>query len=126
MVVISDREIGSPFIGQADTLIIMNGPAQQKFKDRIKRNGLCLLNSSFVSRDVLKDIRVLKYPFTDIAVKLGNIKVANMVALGCLAAQRKTVRLDTLSEAVKAFAPKAKQELISINLQALREGAKLK
>jgi 2-oxoglutarate ferredoxin oxidoreductase subunit gamma len=48
MVVISHKEIGSPYIEEADTLIIMNNPSLEKFKDRIKKQGLLILNSSLV------------------------------------------------------------------------------
>ena len=40
MVVISDSEIGSAYVSKADTLIIMNAPSLNRFKDRLKRGGL--------------------------------------------------------------------------------------
>ena len=125
MVVISDAEIGSPCINKADTLIIMNEPSRQRFKNRIKNKGLCLVNSSLAG--VTGERRgILAYPFSDIALKLGNIKVANMVALGCYMAQRKIVSQKIIEGVICDFAGQDKKELIEINKKALIAGLELK
>lgn len=126
MVVVSDAEIGSPYFHKADTLIIMNRPSLEKFKNRLKNKGLLLLNSSLVSLSPKRNAHVLEYPFTDIAVKLGNIRVANMVALGCLIAQRNIVNAKSILRVIAEIAPPDKQQLIEINQKALQEGMKLK
>lgn len=125
MVVISDTEIGSPYVGKADTLIIMNGPAQERFKDRIKNKGLLIINASLASKGIDKHAHILKYPFTDIAAELGNIKVANMVALGCYVAQKKIVDIKNIFRVIEEIAPEDKKHLIRINKQAVSSGAKL-
>ena len=126
MVIISDVEIGSPYIEKADTLIIMNAPSLEKFKHRITNKGLLIINSSLVTRYTNKKVHTLQYPFTDIAIKLGNIRVANMVTLGCFIAQKNVARLKTVSRIIAGFAPEEKKHLIEINKQALEEGARLK
>lgn len=50
MVVISDEEIGSPYVEKADTLIIMNEPSRQRFKSRTKKAGLLIVNSSLAKK----------------------------------------------------------------------------
>jgi 2-oxoglutarate ferredoxin oxidoreductase subunit gamma len=143
MVVISDTEIGSPYIDKADTLIIMNEPSLAKFKHRIKNRGLLIANSSLVVGSIDKprpfcneerlpikngrgkNTHTLRYPFTDIAIRLGNIKVANMVALGCLIAQKNTVRAKSVFEVMRLLAPAGKKNLITINKKALEEGMRL-
>jgi len=125
LVVISDQEIGSPYIKEADSLIIMNELSLNKFGQRLKKAGLLILNSSLAeSKDKHKNIA--SYPFTDIAVKLGNIKVANVVALGCLLARKKIVQLKSVSEVMAQMAPKGKEELVRINRKALEEGVSLR
>jgi len=126
MVIISDREIGSPYIERPDSLIIMNAPSLERFKNRIANKGLLIINSSLVSRYTDKNLHVLQYPFTDIAIKLGNIRVANMVALGCFIAQKKVVGLKSISRVISDIAPEGKKHLIEINKKALQEGARLK
>ena len=55
MVVISDKEIGSPYVAKADTLIIMNAPSLERFKGRIKNNGLRVINSSLAKVDKIEN-----------------------------------------------------------------------
>ncbi len=126
MVVISDAEIGSPFINQADVLIIMNGPSLEKFSPRIKNHGLMIINSSLASRNITNNALKLKHPFTDLAIKLGNIRVANIIALGCLIANKNIIKPKSVIQAMRDLAPPDKKELLEINKKALEEGMKLK
>ena len=125
MVVISEQEIGSPYIDRADSLIIMNEPALIKFENRIKNKGLLIINSSLANKNINKNARILKYPFTDMAEKLGNLKVANIVALGCYLNNNKIINTNSVIQAIEEIAPEDKKDLISINKQALKEGLAL-
>jgi 2-oxoglutarate ferredoxin oxidoreductase subunit gamma len=126
MVTISDQEIGSPYIDQADVLIIMNNPSLEKFRGRIKKKGLMIANSSLAEGNFDKTTHCLAHPFTDIAVSLGNIKVANMIALGCYISERKTVSIESAVRAIEETAPAEKKHLIEINRRALSKGEELK
>lgn len=125
MVIISDEEIGSPYIDKADTLVIMNQLSLAKFKNRVKNNGLMVLNSSLAKADGNLKIKILKGDFTDIALNLGNIKTANMVALGSYLAQKKIVAHESVVDVMKKIAPKDKPELLKINQEALKKGMEL-
>ena len=125
MVAISDQEIGSPYITGADTLIILNRPSLDKFKGKLKRQGLLVLNSSLAQIDQDAQIKVLQFPFTDIAIKLGNIKVANMVALGCYVAAKKIIQAKNILEVFKSMAPAGNLKILEVNQQALEEGFRL-
>jgi len=125
MVIISTQEIGSPFIDQADTLIMMNQPSLEKFKNRLSEKGLLIVNSSLVKMTPQTNSGLLKFPFTDIAVDLGNIKVANMVAVGCYAASKKNIHPETVVKVIIDMAPKDKLALVRINKQALLKGIEL-
>ena len=125
MVIISDNEIGSPHISQADSLIILNSPSLNKFRARLSNKGVLIGNSSMIEEGIKAIAKKFFYPFTDIAIKLGNIKVANIVALGCYLAKRPTVTMPAVIKAIKEIAPSDKKELIEINIKALKEGARL-
>ena len=125
MVIISDQEIGSPYVTKADTLIILNSPSLEKYKARIKDQGLLVLNSSLAKTSGFEGIKVLQFPFTDIAIKLGNIKVANMVALGCYLGAKKIVKIKEMLKVFKSMAPAGKADILEINQMALQEGVKL-
>jgi len=125
MVTISDEEIDSPCIEKADTLIIMRGACLPKFKRLLRKNGLLIINSSFAVNDDIKNINVRKHPFTDIAVKLGNIKLANMVALGCFAESTGVVDLKSVLEVIDEVAPLDKKQFVEINRKAALTGKEL-
>lgn len=127
MVIISDKEISSPYIEKPDSLIIMNAPSLEKFKNRLTPKGLLILNSSLVPGPSFivahkKDVKVFKHPFTDIAIKLGNLRVANMVALGCYLNKEKIINPQTVFRVMEEIAPEDKRNLIEINKQALSTG----
>lgn len=124
MVVISDEEIGSPYINKTDTLIIMNQPSLARFKNRLENNGLLIINSSMVEAGA--EIKASKYPFTDIAVELGNVRVANMVALGFYLAKKNTISLKNILRVMKMMAPAGRDDLLRINQKALDKGVKLR
>ncbi|MFH1441601.1 MAG: 2-oxoacid:acceptor oxidoreductase family protein [Candidatus Omnitrophota bacterium] len=122
MVVVSDEEIGSPCVDKADTLIIMNSPSFDKFKLRIKENGLLIVNSSLVQQKIETKNQNIQCPFYDIAAELGNIKIANMVALGCYIAKKNIIDKQVVLETLDQIAPKDKRDLIEINNQAINSG----
>lgn len=82
-VLISDEEINSPVISQADAGIVLNQPSYDKFLTRIKPGGTLVANSSIVNiaqnRD---DINLIAVPATELANEIGNASLANMVCLG--------------------------------------------
>ena len=124
-VVISDSRIGSPCVDKADTLIIMNEPSLERFRCRIKNDGLLIVNGSLVKSAINSKARVVAHPFTEISLQLGNIKVANMVALGCYLSQKKIIDTDNVLKSIEEIAPADKKDLIQINKDAIRAGAKL-
>lgn len=127
MVVISDSQIGSPYIEEADTLIVMNEPSLERFKGRIKKKGLLIVNSSLVDevKGIDKSVEVIKHPFSELAAGLGNIRIANMIALGSFISHKGTVGLTSVSKVIDKIAPQAKKHLVEINQRALSQGVKL-
>jgi 2-oxoglutarate ferredoxin oxidoreductase subunit gamma len=127
MVVVSDEEISNPYIEKADTLIIMNELSFLRFRSHIKTGGLMIMNSSLVEeKSKINRVSCVWHPFTDIAYSLGNIKIANMVALGSYAAHKKTVSVDSVMAAMREIAPKdAPAELLAVNIKALVKGKEL-
>lgn len=126
MVTLSSSEIGSPYISKADTLIILNGPSLKRFSGRVKDKGLLVLNSS-LAKAVKGDrgVRLLQFPFSDIAVKLGNIKVANMVALGCYLKASQAIGVKSVLQVFRSMAPAGRTDILRINEMALQEGVRL-
>ncbi len=125
MVTISDTEIGSPYIAKADVLIILNNPSLEKFKSRLKNKGLLIFDSSLGLIKPSKLMEIIQFPFTEIALKLGNIKVANMVALGSYLSARQVIKPAHILEVFQFLAPAGNLKILEINRAALEEGERL-
>ena len=125
-VIISDGEIISPLTKKCDNLICMNEIAYKKFASDLKEGGLLVLNSSRIrTEEVRSDVKVLSVPVDDIALSLGNVKVANTVLIGALMGATdivgKEIFIKSLEEKFKAKKP----EILELNIKALEEGIKL-
>jgi len=125
MIVISSKEIGSPYVGKADTLVIMNRPSLERFSRRLVPGGQLIINNSLVPTTTRRNTKIAQHPFTDIAIKIGNIKIANTVALGCYIRKKKVVSLKTVMQVIADRGLKTKKDLIRINQEALQKGAQL-
>jgi len=123
MIKISNREIASPFIVHPSTCFIMNQLSLNKFESHIKDNSLLIINRSLVKRNPKrKKIKILSLPLTEIASSLGNVKVANTVALGAYIANKKIIKLKSMIDAMRIMAGREKRHLLKINEEALKEG----
>ncbi|MFA5099846.1 MAG: 2-oxoacid:acceptor oxidoreductase family protein [Candidatus Omnitrophota bacterium] len=124
MIVISETGIGSPLVQEADSLIIMNEPSLVRFAATISGKGTIFINSSLVP-ETLQAGQGLRFPFTDIALGMGNLKVANMVALGCFCEKTKALDLKTVINIIEDNTPAAKKDAAVLNKKALEAGAVL-
>lgn len=126
MIVISDDKIPSPILERPDIAIIMNAPSMTKFERSVKKGGVLIMNTSLIPDKLRRrDLNVIKLPFTDIAARLGNSRVANMVAIGAYLARTKIFRLNEIARSLQDVIPKYRRNLLKINLAALKEGIKL-
>lgn len=124
-VTISEEEVNSPVISTPDSVIIMNKPSLAKFMPKLKKDGVCLVNSSLVvDVEYRKDVRVYEVPANDMALELGNLKVANMIMLGAYLALTKVFTEDDILSIMKKKFTGDKASLIEINKQALEAGRK--
>ncbi|MGB9750207.1 MAG: 2-oxoacid:acceptor oxidoreductase family protein [Caldisericia bacterium] len=125
-VIVSDKAIASPVLATSMNIIVMNKPSLDKFENKVKEKGILFVNSSLIDREVTRnDIEVVKVPANEIAEKLGNAVVANMVMLGAFLEKTKVIPIEKVKYVVEKFLSEKKKELIDINFKALDEGAKL-
>ena len=123
-VVVSDRLIGSPIIRNPMHLVAMNRPSLEKFAAQVKPGGVILVNSSLIDiNSGRSDVDELRVPVNDIAVKLGSVRSANIVALAAFVARSKIVAIDSLRACVETEFSK-KKKLIPLNMAAVEEGCK--
>ena len=118
----SDKEILSIRNDKVDYLVALNQTSLDKFISKVKENGTIIINSSLAKINELRqDIKLITFPFTQEAIKLGNIKIANSIALGVLL---KTIGNFTYENIKPIFEKllKDKPNLIEKNLEALKIG----
>jgi 2-oxoglutarate ferredoxin oxidoreductase subunit gamma len=121
-VVLSDEPIGSPVVSRPQVVVAMNIPSFLKFEPVVKKGGILIYNSSLIKLESKRsDIQKYAVRATETAsMDLGNIKVANMVALGVMIVATKAVSIDSAKESLLKVLPVHRQDLISLNLQALQ------
>lgn len=124
-VIVSDSMVGSPIITKdATCAIVMNLPSMLKFENNLVPGGKLLINSSLVDREPSRsDIEVHKVAANEIAAKVGNPKVANMVMLGAYLALTGVVSTESVVETLKKVYGAGKEHFIPLNQKALEEGA---
>jgi len=122
-VVISDETIGSPVITSPHSLIVMNNPSLDAFEPRLKEGGVLVMNSSLITRKVKrKNITVIGVPANEIASKIGDKRVANMVMLGAYVAHTKIVSKEKILEGLSDLLGEKKRQLFEVNKKAFEKG----
>ena len=121
-VIISDEEIASPLCNEPDVLIALNAPSFHKFAPRVKSGGIIIVNGSisdsFAGRD---DVRVYDVPANDLAIEAGDVRSANMIALGVLVEETGLVRKHSIVNCLQEkFA--AKPHVLDCNRSAFEAG----
>ncbi|MBF0253067.1 MAG: 2-oxoacid:acceptor oxidoreductase family protein [Candidatus Omnitrophica bacterium] len=121
----STEPIANPFIENPTSCIIMNGPSLIKFGDKIVKGGLLVLNTSLCDERIKrKDIDIIEVSLTEEALKLGNIKVANIIAAAIVAKRRNIISKEILEQTARNMAGKRK-ELVPINIKAITRGIEI-
>jgi len=125
-VIISSEEIASPVVPYPRSIIVMNKPSLDKFEANVQKDGLIILNESLIDQKVNRDdIAIVRVPANDIANQLGNLRVANMVALGTYVKKSGVVKLKTIFKALEKALTGRNQKLIDLNKKALKQGEEL-
>jgi len=116
--VVSTGEIYYPKPLKLDLLLALTQEACDTYFPALKEEGVLIVDSGLV--DQLPDHKVHGFPFTQIARdKIGTPMMANIIALGTIAALTKIVTKKGFLEAIKRRAPKGTEER---NLKAAEIG----
>jgi 2-oxoglutarate ferredoxin oxidoreductase subunit gamma len=127
-VIISDTEIGSPLVGNPGVAVVLNTPSMEKYELLVKVGGTVVYNSSLIATPPhfrRADISYVAVPATEIAIELGDVRIANMVALGALVAVTGVLPLTAVIQALHHPLSAGHEHLLALNEQALQRGAQL-
>ncbi len=120
---VSDEEVASPIVDQADVVIAMNLPSLDKFEKSVRPGGVLVINSSIIERkSVRDDITVVYCDAMKIADEVGNPKGANVAILGAMMAKVDVCSVDSMIEAIRIELGERKARFLEGNKKALLAG----
>lgn len=110
-VIISDEEILYPYVDDPDILVCMSQEGYTKNIDRLPAEGTLIWDEDLVKvRKTHSSWRTYRVPATRLAEELGNKMMANIVALGFVAAVTDVVDREALRRAILESVPPATRE----------------
>ena len=122
-VIVSDQQIYSPIFRDTDHLIVFNGPSLEKFRKNLSQKGMIMYNSSLIKQKIEEGNHLcVGVPINDIALELGNIKVANMVMMGAYLELTNLFSDKTINTIIKKFLGEKKAHLLDLNINAIQAG----
>jgi 2-oxoglutarate ferredoxin oxidoreductase subunit gamma len=122
-VIISDDDIGSPIIRQPTICIVMNPDSMEKYAPLVRPDGLLVVNSTLVRElSARQDIEALYVPANDLALELGNVRMANVVLLGATLGRREFVPIEGIKRTLDQHLPKDRSKIAEPNKRALDRG----
>lgn len=123
-VIIADEEIGSPLVSHPQAVVAMNLPSLDKYESLLPKGGVLIINGSLVNRGTTRtDITHVTVPANEIAEKIGNKRLINMVLLGALLAKLPVLSITDIDEALNKHLPERHRKFLPANHEALKLGA---
>lgn len=119
-VILSNDEIAFPEVDIPDLLLCLSRDAYVKYGKELSPNGIRIVDESITLEETVTDSLLL--PIQDIALKVGDPIVANIVAVGALIALKQFV---TRESVLKAMEARVKKRFLDLNKKAFEEGLKL-
>ncbi len=122
-IIISSREISSPVVENPTLLIVLNEPSLEKFSPRVRKGGIVVFNSSLIDNPLsLPGLTYYSIPASEMAEKLGNSLLTNMVILGATVGYHPLVSMENLENSLPHLLREGKEKFLEPNRRALREG----
>ena len=122
-VVMSDEDVSEVNKADADFVVALNQASFDRFLTKIKKGGWMIANSTLAKEIKTRtDINYLFAPITKMAEEVGNIKMANILALGIVAKASKLITLESLNQALDIVIPPHRKNLLPLNIKALKIG----
>ena len=122
-VMLSDVAIGNPVAIEPTAALVMNIQSYDKFEPLVRSGGTLLVNSSLVEKSSSRsDISEYLIAANDIALEIGDARVANMVMLGAYISLSDAVTPESVMQALEKRLPEHRRNLLPLNREALERG----
>ena len=121
-VIMGTGEINDLSVTEPDILLALSQEAADLFTPKVKKSGIILLDSAYVKDIPKTEAKVFPLPFAEEAMSLGRETVANVIALGAIAAMTSILSRASLENTLrKRFGSPQREQ----NLMALARGYEL-
>lgn len=108
-----------PLVTALDYLVVLDNAAAGISEALVAKDGLILADSRRVDKLPKGKYRVVTMPFTETAIRLGNERVANVIALAALVGLTGACARETLEQIIRTGTP---QKFLDLNLEAMQAG----
>lgn len=124
LISISDSEIDSPIIERPNLAMIMNAPSYIKYIDTLLPGSPVIVNSSMIDMGKIdrKNLDIVGIDATNFAIRMGNIRVANVIMLGAMIKKTRILEPESVVNGMKRAFYKGKKGLYYINESAFTMG----
>jgi 2-oxoglutarate ferredoxin oxidoreductase subunit gamma len=123
-VIVADEEIGSPTVRNPKAALVFNMPSIDKYEPLVAPGGVLVANTSLINRPANRDdLNSVFLPANEIAERIGDLRLANMVMVGALLSRLPILTVEMLEKALEEHLPSRHKRLLSLNAKALRAGA---
>jgi 2-oxoglutarate ferredoxin oxidoreductase subunit gamma len=123
-VIVSDEPISYPNIETPDVILCLAQVAYDRYINKMGDNTLVFYDTELVTPVEGTKGYHIGYPFKKISIEMGNMAVANTIALGAILKKIGVLKPDSVAAAIKEYFS-AKPKVIDINIQALEAGLAL-
>ena len=117
-VIVSDSPISYPNIETPDVILCLAQVAYDRYVNKL-RDDTQLVTPSPDAKG-----KHIGHPFKEMSIEMGNMAVANTIALGAILKQTNMLKRDSVVAAIKEYFA-AKPKVIDINVRALDAGIAL-
>ena len=117
--VVTDGEADFPLSQNLDFLLILDEAAATASNGLLNAKSVVFADAELVKSPPKGAFKLLSLPFLETARRLGNKRVANIVALGALTAVSNICDAETLERSLKAMTP---AKFSRLNLEAFEAG----
>lgn len=118
--VVSDKGAAEyPLVTALDYLLVLDRAAAGLSESLVRKDGLILADTRRVDKIPGGKYEIRQMPFSETAMRLGNERVANVIALSALIAISGICTRETLEQTIRTGTP---PKFLDLNIEAMNEG----
>jgi 2-oxoglutarate ferredoxin oxidoreductase subunit gamma len=124
-VILSDEEIASPILDQAQKVMLLDGSQLKAFETRVRPDGLMIVESAGLKDELQReDCRLLRVSGLKTAMSIGGMLVNNMILLGVYIEMVKPIPSELIEKELdRTYGDR--EAILERNKEAFRKGLEL-